>query len=159
LYGGDWPAICDTASRALQVVRNHPSPIGRVVLANAALVEAFLPTGGDYSDRIDALLRSLERTDLGVYGANAALALGVCAVWQRKDVKRASSSSGAWQRCEGRLPPHARTSQTPAATLIGPGRHAFGRWSISTTPSSRGHWATSRRGVRSCSKRASSLTC
>jgi DNA-binding CsgD family transcriptional regulator len=31
----------------------------------------------------------LERTDLGVYGANAALALGVYAIWQREDVKRA----------------------------------------------------------------------
>jgi DNA-binding CsgD family transcriptional regulator len=89
LYGGDWPAIRDTASRALQVVKDHPSPIGQVVLANAALVEAFSPADGDYSDRIDALLRSLERTDLGVYGANAALALGVYAVWQREDVKRA----------------------------------------------------------------------
>jgi DNA-binding CsgD family transcriptional regulator len=89
LYGGNWRAIRTTASRALQVAKDHPSPVGQVVLANATLVEAFSPADGDYCDRIDALLQSLECTDLGVYGANAALALGVYAIWQREDVKRA----------------------------------------------------------------------
>jgi hypothetical protein len=46
------------------------------------LLRPKLNSDGDYCHRIDALLPSLERTDLGVYGANAALALGVYAIWQ-----------------------------------------------------------------------------
>lgn len=90
LYGGNWPAICDIASRALQVVKDHPVRLGQIVLGFATLAEAFAPADGDYDVRVEALLRSLEGTDSDRQLSDDALGLGVCAIWQRADVKRAA---------------------------------------------------------------------
>ncbi|WP_315784297.1 helix-turn-helix transcriptional regulator [Bradyrhizobium sp. SZCCHNPS1003] len=89
LYGGDWPAIGRVASRALQIVKDHPVRLGQIVLGFAALTEAFLPGENEYDVRIEALLRSLENTNSDRQLSDDALGLGVCAAWQREDVKRA----------------------------------------------------------------------
>jgi len=89
LYGGNWPVIREIGSRALQVVKDHPVRVGQIVLGFATLAEAFSPADGDYDVRVEALLRSLESTDCDRQLSDDALGLGVCAVWQREDVKRA----------------------------------------------------------------------
>ena len=89
LYGGDSSAIGGVASRALQIVKEHPVRLGQIVLGFAALTEAFLPGENEYDARIEALLRSLENTNCDRQLSDDALGLGICAAWQREDVKRA----------------------------------------------------------------------
>jgi predicted ATPase len=89
LYRGEWAPLREASERALKAVVGQQAPIGLVLLGQSAMAEAFSPEPGEYEERIEALLCSLERTDLRMYLANAALTLGVIAIFEREDVKRA----------------------------------------------------------------------
>jgi DNA-binding CsgD family transcriptional regulator len=88
-YGGDWSAVRQAIGQRLAVVARLQAPIGLTPLAFATIAEAFLADDAAYEERAEALLCSLERTDLAAYLANAALSLGVSAVWEQEDIKRA----------------------------------------------------------------------
>jgi DNA-binding CsgD family transcriptional regulator len=89
LHRGSWEAVRQASGRALERLVGHQRPIGLLVLGYSAMAEAFSPEPGRYEERIEALLCSLEGADRATWLARDSLHLGVLAVHEREDVKRA----------------------------------------------------------------------
>ena len=86
---GDWEPLREPSRMVLECVTGQQFAIGVFVISCSLMAEAFSPEPTRYEDRVEALLCSLERTDLGAHLASIALNFGVVAAHEREDVKRA----------------------------------------------------------------------
>ena len=89
LHRGNWDAVRQAASRAIEKHAGNATPVGLILLGYAAMGEAFSPEPSRYVERIEALVCSLEGTDRALFQARESVNYGAFAVHEREDVKRA----------------------------------------------------------------------